>query len=545
MEDVSIILVLLLAVVVSGAAARILPLPIPRPLFQIVFGFALGLSGGLRVDLDPEIFFLLLVPPLLFLDGWRIQREQLRRDGAAILELALGLVFFTIFGIGFFIHWLIPAMPLAVAFALAAVLSPTDPIAVSAIARRVAIPKRMMHILEGELLFNDASGLICLRFGIAAALTGTFSPHEAILEFLWLALGGIAVGVVVTRAILYFKQRLSDYAGEESGSQIVVSLLMPFGAYICAEYLHCSGILAAATAGITMSFTEASSETTAMTRLRRGAVWDAVQFAADGVVFVLLGEQLPQMVASMVDSVRTTGHYHPVWLLAYAVLIALALMAIRFVWSWVSLSLTLFRANRRGVDRSWPNLRLVGATTLAGVRGAITLAGALTIPVVLADGSPLPARDLAVFLAAGVIVLSLLAASIGLPLLLRGLEMPPEPARNVEEDNARIAAAEAAIAEVERIQRKLTAEIPDSDIYATAASLIVDLYRGRIEARSKEGDAASAARHSEMIEGAVRLAAIRAERTAINEMLKSGRIGSETARKLVRELDLLEARHEG
>jgi NhaP-type Na+/H+ or K+/H+ antiporter len=191
LEAITIILALLFAVVVSGIVARLLPVPLPRPLVQIALGAVVGLVTNWRVTLDPEIFFLLFLPPLLFLDGWRIPREDLFKDSKTILELALGLVIFTVLGMGLFIHWMIPAMPLAVAFALAAVVSPTDPIAVSAIAQRSPIPKRMMHILEGESLLNDASGPVCLRFAVAAALTGAFSlgssanstsPRLAILD---------------------------------------------------------------------------------------------------------------------------------------------------------------------------------------------------------------------------------------------------------------------------------------------------------------------------------------------------------------------------
>jgi CPA1 family monovalent cation:H+ antiporter len=183
-QDVTLVLVLLLAVVISGTISRALPWPIPVPLVQIAFGAVLSIGTKQGIALNPDVFFLLFLPPLLFLDGWRIPKEDLFKDAPTILELALGLVVFTVVGMGFFIHWMIPAMPLAVAFALAAVLSPTDPIAVSAIAKRVPIPKRLMHILEGESLLNDASGLVCLRFAIAAALTGTFSLYDAGLTFL-------------------------------------------------------------------------------------------------------------------------------------------------------------------------------------------------------------------------------------------------------------------------------------------------------------------------------------------------------------------------
>jgi monovalent cation/hydrogen antiporter len=162
-ETIAVALFLLLAVVVSGALARMSPVPLPLPLVQIALGAVIASLANLGVSLKPDIFFLLFLPPLLFLDGWRIPKEGLFRDKGTILELALGLVVFTVVGVGFFINWMIPAMPLAVAFALAAIVSPTDPIAVSAITARVPIPKRLMHILEGESLLNDASGLVCMR----------------------------------------------------------------------------------------------------------------------------------------------------------------------------------------------------------------------------------------------------------------------------------------------------------------------------------------------------------------------------------------------
>ncbi|RZL60494.1 MAG: Na+/H+ antiporter, partial [Sphingomonas sp.] len=227
---------LLLAVVMSGAVSRMLPVSVPTPLVQILLGAVIGLSTSYRVDLDPELFLLLFLPPLLFLDGWRIPKDELLKDLSTVVELALGLVLLTVIGMGFFIHWMIPAMPLAVAFALAAVVSPTDPIAVSAIAARVPIPKRMMHILEGESLLNDASGLVCLRFAIAAALTGAFSLAEAAVGFVWLASAGIAIGILTTLAITRAKAWVSRRFGEDIGSQVLVSLFIPFIAYIAAEH---------------------------------------------------------------------------------------------------------------------------------------------------------------------------------------------------------------------------------------------------------------------------------------------------------------------
>lgn len=543
METITIILVLLLAVVVSAFLSRMLPVPIPRPLVQIALGGVISLSTNLHVELNPEVFFLLFLPPLLFLDGWRIPREEFRKDISTILELALGLVFLTVVGIGFFIHWMIPTIPLAVAFALAAVVSPTDPIAVSAIAARAPIPKRMMHILEGESLLNDASGLVCLRFAVAAVLTGTFSLYDAALSFMWMAVGGIACGIGVTWGITRVKNWIALRYGEESGSQIIVSILIPFASYLAAEHLHCSGILAAVAAGLTMSIVEISSQAQATTRIRRSTVWDAIQFAANGIIFVLLGAQLPEIFANAAETVQFTGNSEAWWLLVYVIAINAALATLRFAWVWVSLKFTLFRTKEQ-TPHQQQNWRLVAATSLAGARGAITLAGVLTLPLTLNDGTPFPARDLAILLAMGVIIASLIAASIGLPLLLKGLEMPSESSHEIKENRARIAAAEAAITEIARVQHSLSEGRADADVYVATAARIMNTYRAIIESRSHDGEMATFARHSETIENTMRLAAIKVERSTIYTLLRKREIDSETAKRLVHELDLLEARYE-
>ena len=495
MDAVTIPLFLLGAVVVSGVLARLLPIPVPLPLVQIALGATIAAVASRGVELKPEIFFLLFLPPLLFLDGWRIPKEGLLRDKGAILELAFGLVVLTVVGLGYFINWMIPAMPLAVAFALAAVVTPTDPIAVSAMAARVPIPKRLMRILEGESLLNDASGLVCMRFAVAATLTGTFSLADAFATFVWLAIGGIAVGVGVTWGVTLAKTFVSRHLGEETGSQILISLLIPFGAYSLAEQLHCSGILAAVAAGITMSYAEQRGHALAVTRVRRSAVWDTVQFAANGTIFVLLGEQLPKIVAGAARAVRETGHHEPALLAGYVVAITLALAALRFLWVSVSLHLTLFRAARKGRQMQRPLWRLIAAASLAGVRGAITLAGVLSLPLVMNDGSPFPARDLAIFLAAGVIIMSLVAASIGLPFLLKGLELPPEPSHRQEEDNARVAAAQAALKAIEGLQHGREGR-GDADLYADVVASLLEVYRKRIDGRSKTGEEANLFRKS-------------------------------------------------
>lgn len=542
METVTLSLFLLLAVVVSGAVARMLPISLPTPLVQIALGAAIGLSTSHRVVLDPELFLFLFLPPLLFLDGWRIPKDELLKDLSTVVELALGLVLLTVIGMGVFIHWMIPAMPLTVAFALAAVVSPTDPIAVSAIAARVPIPRRMMHILEGESLLNDASGLVCLRFAVAAALTGSFSAGAAALNFLWVAGAGLAIGVAVTLAVTRAKAWVTRRWGEDTGSQILVSLLIPFGSYLLAEHLHASGILAAVGAGVTMTFAEISRQTMADTRMRRNSVWDTIQFALNGIIFVLLGEQLPMILAGAQRTVALTGHASPWWLAVYVVAIVAGLAALRFGWVWASLRLTLWRGKGATMGRG-PNWRLVAATSFAGVRGAITLAGVLTLPLTLTDGSAFPARDLAIVLAAGVIIISLVLAAVALPVLLTGLTLPAEPSKQAEEDAARVATAEAAIRAIERHQHALAEAHDDADLYAAAGARVMDMYRERIDSRT--GTARDAGRAQDRLAAEFRLVGVRAERERLNRLLRERGIGSVTARKLTRELDLSEARFRG
>ncbi|MGN6207946.1 Na+/H+ antiporter [Asticcacaulis sp.] len=545
MESVAISLFLLLAVVVSGWLSRLSPLSIPTPVVQIALGAVIALSTGAAVDLEPDVFFLLFLPPLLFYDGWKIPKEGLFRDKGTILQLALGLVVFTVVGLGLFIHWMIPLMPLGAAFALAAILSPTDPIAVSAISTKVPIPKRLMHILEGESLLNDASGLVCMRFAVAAVVTGSFSLVDAFGAFLWLAIGGLAIGISVTWVVTRVKGLISRRIGEEAGSQVLISLLIPFGAYLLAERLHCSGILAAVAAGITMSYAEQSGQALADTRVRRNAVWDMIQFTANGIIFVLLGEQLPSIASRAAHVVQFTGHTDPLWLIVYVAAISFALIALRFLWVWVALRFTLFRAVRKGLPVQRPSLRLIAATSLAGVRGAITLAGVLTIPFFVADGSAFPSRNLIIFLAASVIVVSLLLASIGLPFLLKNLKLPPEPKALAEEDNARAAAAEAAIEAIEQLQKAKRVGRNETELYGEAAARVMEVYRRRIEKQGLQGEAVSHLRKLEEIERQLRLAGIRAERDVYYELSRSRELSDEISRRLIREADLAEARLTG
>jgi CPA1 family monovalent cation:H+ antiporter len=568
MQTVPLILILVLAVVLCGFIARLSWMRVPLPLIQIAAGTALAWFWGVPLPLDPDIFFLLFIPPLLFLDGWRIPKGAFFSDARPILMLAIGLVLFTVAGMGYFIDWLIPAVPLAVAFALGAILSPTDPVAVSAIAAGNPIPSRLMHILEGESLLNDASGLVCFRFAVAAAVTGGFSFSAASLSFVQAAGGGVAIGIGIAAGVGLVNKWLVAKVGEEPGLQILISILIPFAAYLGAEKIHGSGILAAAAAGISMHYADLIGRPLAVTRMQRGVVWDTVQLLLNGVIFVMLGAQLPSTIASLPAAAADVGVGSAWKLPMYVAAITAVLTFLRFFWVFVSLKLTLFASRRRGAHkgetqgekthnekihhreteiaggelaRPRPSLRLLLVASFAGVRGALTLAGILTLPLLLPDGTPFPARELVIFLAMGVILLSLILASVALPLLTKGLVFAPPVKRPAEEMAARYAGADAAIRQLEKSCNALPNKDPERQVKAEAASNLIEGYRRRL-AYGDSGEAeAKEKRRYARIERGLRLEALRAERDELYRRRLAGELDDAIHLRLMREIDLAEA----
>lgn len=546
MEIVASILGLLLAVVISAFAARLLPLRVPAPLLQMLIGVGFSYAG-FQVGFDSHLFLLLFIPPLLFLDGWRIPKGAFFRDWRPILALATGLVVFTVIGVGLFVHWLIPAVPLAVAFALAAILSPTDPVAVGAMTAGTPLPSRLMHILEGEALLNDATGLVCFSFAVQAALTNQFSLASASLSFVMIAGGGAAVGVGITWLIGRLNALLIKRTGEEPATQILISLLMPFAAYSAAEHLHVSGILAAAVAGIAMHYGELAGRPQAATRMQRNAVWDTVQATLNGVIFVLLGEQLPDLLADLPEAAEATGAGGALRLCGYLAAITLTLVALRFFWVWAAMHLTIIRRTRQGKQSRRPPTRLLAITATAGVRGAITLAGILTLPEIARDGVAFPARNVAIFLAFGVIVFSLLFAAIGLPLLTRGLEadLPEGVAataltRAHSEANARVAAAEAALRRLEQLIAEPAATVEAASARAEAGMHLLEAYRRRLDYGDPHESETEAKRVADA-ERQLRLQALAAERDELYRLRHARSIDDDVHRALIREVDLMEA----
>jgi NhaP-type Na+/H+ or K+/H+ antiporter len=280
---------------------------------------------------------------------------------------------------------------------------------------------------------------------------------------------------------------------------------------------------------------------TPTTRIRRNVIWDTLQFVLNGVMFVLLGEQLPDVARSALHPAGGGTPYGGWWLAGVALAFSLGLVLLRFVWVWVSLRLTLLNQRRLGQQVYKPRSRLILATSFAGARGALTMAGVLTLPLAMSDGTPFPARDLAIFLAGAVIVVSLVLASIMLPRLLRGLELPAGPHEQSDEERARHAATLAAVGAIEQAARARSAG-PDGALHADAASHVLSLYRHRLR-ETQPGDGQPEAQAAERTEREYRLAGLRAERDTVLRLARRNEISDETARHLVRELDLVEARY--
>ncbi|MDL9984629.1 Na+/H+ antiporter [Providencia rettgeri] len=537
MSVVTLVLVFLLAVVVSVFVSRLLKDIIPLPLIQIALGAGLSLYG-FTVEFEPHLFLFLFIPPLLFLDGWRIPKEALFQEIKPIMSLAIGLVVVTVIGMGFFIHWLIPAISLAVAFALAAILSPTDPVSVSAMTVNSPLPSRMAHILEGESLLNDATGLVCFSFAVVAALTGTFSLASAAGQFVLVAFGGILIGLLVAWAIGWLNQLLVKRTGEEPAIQIMISLLMPFTAYLLAEHLHVSGILAAVVAGIAMHYEKIAGRMQAATRMQSKAVWDTVQTALNGMIFILLGEQLPGMWTNMPAVAEAAGASHPWMLFVYVAIITVALAVLRFSWVWISMTLTVFHKRRRGKEADVMHIRMMAVMATAGVRGAITLAGILTLPLLMPDGSLFPNRDVAIFLAMGVILCSLLIASIALPILTKGL-VQDLPYDN-DEIRARLALNEAAMAHLRELMNHPSDDMDEIAMRTEVGAQLLEIYGRRLDNSDEtESDVYDLHKMIDM-ERQMSKSALKAKRDALYQMRKSKNINERVYHRLRDELDLKE-----
>lgn len=542
MQTAYTVLILLTLVGVSRLLARVIPLPLP--LVQIAAGALLAWPTlGLHVALDPELFLFLFLPPLLFSDGWRMPKRDFWRYRGAILTLAVGLVVFTVVGAGYFIHWILPSIPLPVAFALAAVLSPTDAVAVSAIAQdRLPVP--IMRMLQGEALMNDATGLVTFKFALAAAITGLFSLTDASLTFLLVACGGLAVGVALSWLVGRLRSWMITHGWDDPATHVVFMLLLPFAAYVLAERLEMSGILSAVAAGMMQSWVDLLPRQTT-TRLLNRSVWTLLEFAFNGLIFLLLGLQLPDIISAVTHH-EVTLWPTLLWRCLDVLAIFVVLAVLRYVWvqSVWRLMIQLRRWRGHGDGSLELSTRSSLLLTVGGVRGAVTLAGTLSVPMLIAADVAFPERDLLIFIAAGVILLSLVVASICLPLLLRGLVSEPDLRFKREVRDAWKLTAQAAIQTLENQEIPSATSSPDAAqaVLATEVkSRIMSEYRQRLEIFNDTAEAQALAFQMDQLEKRMRINALRAQRLELYSLHRHRKIGDDVLRLILAELDLSEA----
>ncbi|HWD93675.1 MAG TPA: Na+/H+ antiporter [Verrucomicrobiae bacterium] len=516
---------MLLAVAALALIAR--RLHIPYPILFVIGGLMLGLIPGVpRVHLNPELVFLFCLPPLLYpaalFTSWRDFRANLR----PISLLAVGLVLITTVAIALLAHHFMH-LPLAAGFVLGAIVSPPDAIAATAIAERLRVPRRIVTILEGESLVNDATALVAYRFAIIAVATGSFSLGHASVQFFVVCIGGFLVGLAVGRLAEWFHKRVQD-----APIEITVSLLTPFAAYLTADRLGVSGVLAVVTAGLYLGW-RLPEITDFKTRLDARPVWDMVEFVLNGFVFILIGLQLPtvRLAATGGDNLPKSQ------LILYALLISVAVIVVRILWVFPATYLPRLLFKKIREKDPCPSWRHVVIVAWTGMRGVVSLAAAMALPETKDDGSAFPGRDLIVFLSFVIIMATLVVQGLSLPPLIRWLGVEDDDSLEHEERKARLAANKAALARLDQIAEHGAAK-------ADALKRLRIEYEDRInqlEATEPDHNSRRLRLFSEEYERLSR-EGLKQERETILQLRNKEVINDEVLRRIQQDIDLAEAR---
>ena len=508
-----------LLVAVAAMLALAPTLRIPFPILLVLGGLAIGLVPGMPdVDLNPKLIFFGVLPPLLYGAAFFTSLRDLRANKRTIGLLAIGLVIATTVGVAVVAHTFVDGLTWKSAFVLGAIVSPTDPIAATAVARRFSVPRKLIAIVEGESLVNDGSGLVLYRVAVAAVVAGSFSVAHAGWLFVAAAAGGIGLGLGVGWLVRQVRRRLDNPPAE-----VTISLLTGYFAFIPAELLGVSAVLAAVTAGIYLGW-HTPELTTPQVRLQGVAVWEIVQYLLNALLFVLVGLQLPIVVDAL-------GGIPNRSLLAYAALVSVTVIVVRFAWVFAVINVPKWIVRRMagwrgGVFVSW-----------SGMRGAVSLAAALALPLTTDAGQPFPDRNLIVFLTFAVILVTLVGQGLTLPLVIRALGLEDDGADAHEEAKARIRASEAALARLDEL-------VDEEWVRPDTAERVRGAYRfrsDRFRARFDGGDDGSIEARSQDYQR-LRRELLDAERGAVLELRRTGVISDDVWYRVARDLDLEDQR---
>jgi CPA1 family monovalent cation:H+ antiporter len=511
-----------IVVTVVGLAALAPAIRIPYPILLVIGGLVLGFVPGMpEFELDPELVLIGVLPPLLYSAAFFTSLRDLRANVKPIGLLSVGMVVATTVAVAVVAHAVIDGLPWASAFVLGAVVSPTDPLAATVIARRLGVPRRVVSIVEGESLINDGSALVLYRVAVVAAVSGTFSVWEAGLRFVVTSVGGIAIGLGVGWVVRRVRRRLDNPPVE-----ITISLATAYFAAFPAELLGVSAVLAAVTAGIYLGW-HAPELTTPQVRLQGQALWEILTFVVNALLFVLVGEQLPAILDAL-EGIPTTR------LLAYAALVSATVVLTRAL---LIVPLTELRGLLGSDDEPTP-VRESVVVAFAGMRGAVSLAAALAIPLETDAGAPFPGRDLIIFLAFAVILVTLVGQGLALPLVIERLHVEEDGLDEREEAWARIHAADAAILRLEELME-------EGWVREDTAERMRGMYafrRNRFVARKHGEDGDGSFEERSLAYQRLRRELLEAERQAVVALRGEGTINDEVMNRVQRDIDLEFAR---
>jgi monovalent cation/hydrogen antiporter len=517
----------LLAILAAGAGlVTLAPLVrVPYPILLVLGGLALGFVPGLpHIRLRPDIVLVAILPPLLYSSAFFTSLRDLRRNVRPLSLLAVGLVFATLLAVAGVCHTAISGLSWPTCFLLGAIVAPTDAVAANSIAARLGIPRRLTTLIEGESLVNDATALVCYGFAVAAVATGAFSLWHATFRFVVDVAGGIGIGLAVGVVLRQVRRNLNH-----SPTEIAIALLSGYFAYLPAYAAGVSAVLAAVTVSVYVGW-YTPELTTVETRLQGDAVWSILTFLLNALLFGLVGLQLRPILDAL--SGTSTGT-----LILDALIVVSAVMVTRFVWVFPATYLPRFLFRRVRERDPYPPWQYPAFISWAGLRGAVTLAAALALPVATDSGAPFPERELLIYLAFCVILATLVVNGLSLPLVIRLLGLEDDGAAAKEETKARVYAADAALARL--------AELADESwVRDDTAERLRGLYRfrqDRFRARFDDQDDGTIEQRSQNYQR-LRRELLDAERRAVVELRRQGRINDDVMNLVTRDLDLEDAR---